>query len=116
MAGSIWTKAASQLETERQVKPRLKPLRDGSLSVIKKGINPWGEASARTYIQEQYGSLSAFASRYRFPYSAVCKALRSPVADEMAGSVAKVRQVLGLPSRPTKMAQIAARSAKRRQQ
>lgn len=96
------------------MKPRLKTLRDGSLSVVKKGTNPWGETSARTYINEHYGSLSAFATRYRFPYAAVCIALRSPVADQMAGSVAKVRQVLGLPSRPTRMAQIAERSARQR--
>lgn len=87
------------------MKPRLKRARDGGLIVIKKGLNPWGEASARTFIREQYGSLSAFAARYRFPYAAVCVALRSPSADEMDGSVAKVRQVLGLPSQPTKQAQ-----------
>ena len=86
------------------MKPRLKRSSDGGLIVIKKGLNPWGEVSARTFINEQYGSLSAFAARYRFPYAAVCVALRSPCADEMAGSVAKVRQVLGLPSRPTKQA------------
>lgn len=95
------------------MKPRLKPSRDGSLLVIRKGLNPWGEASAKTYIQEQYGSLSAFASRYRLPYSAVCIALRSARAQEMAGDVAKVRQVLGLPSRPSMMARIVATSIRR---
>lgn len=97
------------------MKPRLKRARDGGLIVIKRGDNPWGEVSARTFINEHYGSLSAFAARYRFPYAAVCTALRSSRADEMAGSVAKVRQVLGLPSRPTKQAQrIAAVKGNRR--
>lgn len=96
------------------MKPRLKQSRDGTLHVVKKGLNPWGEASARRYITEQYGSLSAFASRYRLPYAAVCIALRSPNASEMAGNVAKVRQVLGLPSKPTKMALVAAAAIRQR--
>lgn len=96
------------------MKPRLKLTRNGGLLVVKKGLNPWGEVSAKTYIKEHYGSLSAFASRYRFTYSAVCIALRSPRAQEMAGDVAKVRQVLGLTSRPSKTAQIVAAAISRR--
>lgn len=84
------------------MKPRLKLTSDGHLVVLVSGLNPWGEISARKYIQEHYGSLQRFARRYQLPYNAVCTALR-PVSrpERMAGQVAKVRAVLGLTSRPT---------------
>jgi len=82
------------------MKPRLKLSHDGGLVVIKRGQNPWGEVSARIYIDEHYGSMAAFAARYRLPYAAVRLALCSPNGNKLPGNVAKVRQVLGLPSRP----------------
>ncbi|WOI45869.1 hypothetical protein [Acidovorax sp. BLS4] len=95
-------------------KPHLKLLCSGELVVLKTGINPWNQDSARTFVREQYGSLAAFSKRFNLPYGAVCVALRSINADEMAGSVAAVRQVLGLTSSPTKMAVIAAHALQRR--
>ncbi len=84
------------------MKPRLKPTKNGGLRIVQKGLNPWGEASARKFIQEHYGSLSAFASRFGFSYSAVCTALRTSYRPaRMAGQVAEVRQALGLPSQPS---------------
>jgi len=84
------------------MKPRLKTSTNGALRVVQAGLNPWGEASARKFIQEHYGSLSAFASRFHFSYSAVCIALRtSHRPAKMAGQVAAVRQALGLPSEPS---------------
>lgn len=96
------------------MKPRLKPNQDGSLFVVRHGRNPWGEVSARKFIQEHYGSLAAFASRYRFSYGAVCIALRA-VSRPMkrAGQVATIRLVLGLPSQPSPRALISARSKRR---
>lgn len=90
------------------MKPRLKLTSSGTLIVLIPGQNPWSEVSARKYVLEQYGSLQAFATRFKFPYSSVCIALRSSGAIERAGSVSTVRQVLGLPSRPTRIAQIVA--------
>lgn len=87
------------------MKPRLKLTRDGKLNIVAMGSNPWGEVSARKYIQEHYGSLSAFATYYKFSYSAVCTALRtSHRPARMAGQVAVVRQALGLPSKPSRHA------------
>lgn len=87
------------------MKPRLKLTRDGHLIVLASGLNPWGETSARKYIQEHYGSLQGFARRYQLPYNAVCTALRPIYRPErMAGQVAKVRAVLGLTSQPTPQA------------
>ena len=65
-------------------------------------MNPWGEASARKYIQEHYGSLQGFARKYRLSYSAVCIALR-PIyrPEKKAGQVALIRTALGLSSKPT---------------
>lgn len=84
------------------MKPRLKPTKSGGLCIVQKGLNPWGEASARKFIQEHYGSLSAFAARYGFSYGAVCIALRTSYRPaKMAGQVAAVRQTLGLPSQPS---------------
>lgn len=93
------------------MKPRLKPTMKGGLCIVQKGINPWGEASARQFVQEHYGSLAAFASRYGFSYGAVCTALRSShFPTRMAGQVAAVRQVLGLPSQPSHRALLSAKA------
>ena len=96
------------------MKPRLKLSGDGGLVVIKRGQNPWGEVSARTYIDEHYGSMAAFAARYRLPYAAVRLALCSPNANRLPGNVAKVRQVLGLASRPSGRLRFAAALTARR--
>ena len=82
------------------MKPRLKRTHDGRLIVISAGSNPWGELSARKYIQEHYGSLSAFAACYHFSYGAVRHALQAS-SSRMAGQVAVIRQALGLPSNPS---------------
>ena len=84
------------------MKPRLKLTNDGHLIVLASGLNPWGESSARKYIQEHYGSLNGFAQRFHFSYNAVCKALR-PIyrPEKMAGQVAVIRMALGLKSQPT---------------
>lgn len=86
------------------MKPRLKRSSDGRLIVIKPGLNPWREHSAKRFLVEHYGSISAFSERFGFPYNAVCTALRSSTASRWAGNVATVRQVLGLPSTPSKHA------------
>lgn len=80
------------------MKPRLKRCRNGGLMVLKQGLNPWGEASAITYLVEQYGSIPAFAARWCLPASTVHAALTCPCASGMPGEIAKVRQVLGLPT------------------
>ena len=90
------------------MKPRLKPTAKGSLCILQKGLNPWGEASARKFVLEHYGSLSAFALRYGFSYGAVCTALRSNRSARMAGQVATIRQALGLPSQPSHRALLSA--------
>lgn len=97
------------------MKPRLKLTRDGHLVVLACGLNPWGENSARKYIQEHYGSLQRFARRYQLSYNAVCTALR-PIArpERMAGQVAEVRAVLGLTSRPTAQSLRVSRKQERR--
>lgn len=87
------------------MKPRLKLTSDGHLVVLVSGQNPWGETSARRYIQEHYGSLQGFARRYQLSYNAVCTALRPIYQPErMAGKVAEVRALLGLTSQPTAQA------------
>lgn len=87
------------------MKPRLKLTCDGHLVVLVTGLNPWGETSARKYIQEHYGSLQGFARHYHLSYNAVCTALR-PIyrPARMAGQVAKVRTILGLTSHPSAQA------------
>jgi len=97
------------------MKPRLKLTNDGHLLVLASGLNPWGEISARKYIQEHYGSLQGFARHYQLSYNAVCKALRPIYRPErMAGQVAEVRAVLGLNSQPTAQALRIARKQERR--
>lgn len=97
------------------MKPRLKPMRSGGLRVVQVGSNPWTEVSARQFVREHYGSLFAFAGRYRFSYGAVCVALRSNGrAMHMAGQVAVIRGVLGLPSRPSQRALQGAAAINRR--
>lgn len=87
------------------MKPRLKPTRNGGLRVVQVGSNPWAEVSARQFVREHYGSLLAFAERYHLSYGAVCIALRpSGRAMHMAGQVAVIRHLLGLPSRPSRRA------------
>lgn len=95
------------------MKPRLKRMSDGRLLVVAPGLNPWGETSARTFLLEHYGSIAAFAKRFALPYDAVCTALRGWPAPQMAGQVALVRQILGLPSNPSSTAIAAARSKAR---
>ncbi len=97
-------------------KPRLKPRNDGSLLVVRKGLNPWSEVVARKFVQEHYGTLATFAARYHFSYWAVCNALRSNhFPKRMAGKVAEVRQTLGLPSQPSHRALISANSKQQEQ-
>lgn len=96
------------------MKPRLKYAMNGRLSVVAPGRNPWGEENARKFVIEHYGSLAAFAKRYRLPYNSVVAALKVDQGSEkMAGKVAHVRQVLGLPSRPTFRATVAAQAKAR---
>jgi hypothetical protein len=90
------------------MKPRLKRSLDGHLIVVAPGLNPWGEASARKFLLEHYGSIGSFATRFGFSYDAVCAALRGRSSARMAGKVAAVRQALGLPSNPSKRALITA--------
>lgn len=99
------------------MKPRLKYTVGGQLLVISPGLNPWAEDSARKFLVEHYGSIAAFASRFGFPYRAVCTALGDSYhATRMAGNVATVRQALGLPSYPTKQALAVACSQKLRKE
>lgn len=96
---------AEEIERQAQeMKPRLKRYSDGRLAVLTPSLIPWGENSARKFLQEHYGSVSAFAIRFGFSYDAVCAALRGRSSERMAGNVATVRQVLGLPSNPSKRA------------
>lgn len=97
------------------MKPRLKLTNDGHLIVLTSGLNPWGESSARKYLQEHYGSLHGFALHFHFSYNAVCKALRPIYRPEtMAGQVAVIRMALGLKSQPLPRTTRVAASQERR--
>ncbi len=83
------------------MKPRLKLNSDGGVEVVSPGVVGWNERAARLFVRTHYGSLQAFAIRYRLPYYAVCNAVGHVQAERTAGPTATVRQMLGLKSNPT---------------
>ena len=96
------------------MKPRLKLLTTGELLVVAPGVIPWSERNAKQFLIQHYGSVKAFSERFSCSYSAAIVALASPWAAQRAGKVAKVRQLLGLPSCPTKKALISAAALERK--
>ncbi|HRL97846.1 MAG TPA: hypothetical protein PLE22_00190 [Acidovorax sp.] len=97
------------------MKPRLKLSATGELFVISPGSVLWSEKSAKLFLTQHYGSVKAFSDRFGCSYSAAIVALASPWARQRAGKVAKVRQILGLPSTPTQKALISAAALQRKE-
>ena len=97
------------------MKPRLKLRTSGAVEIVTPGTVGWTEPTARRFIRKHYGSLQAFALRYRLPYGAVCNAVGHAHAERTAGPTATVRQLLGLKSNPTRASiNLAAAQARRR--
>jgi hypothetical protein len=94
-------------------KPRLRLAAGGRIELLAPGVVGWrDEIAARSFVVRHYGTLQAFALRMGLKYSAVCAAFNTNTRTS-AGEVAKVRQLLGLPSAPT-AASIALSSAQAR--
>ena len=98
------------------MKPRLKLSSKGELLVIAPGVNPWSEQTAKLFLIEHYCSVKAFSARFGCSYTAAVVALASPWSRHRAGKVAKARNVLGLPSSPTKQELIAAAALQRKRE
>lgn len=97
-------------------KPHLKLSTKGEVVVVTPGSLPWSEQNAKLFLIQHYGSVKAFSVRCGCSYSAAIVALASPFACRRAGKVAKVRQILGLSSSPTKQAVIAASALQRKRE
>ena len=98
------------------MKPHLKLSTTGALMVVTPGLLPWSEESAKLFLIQHYGSVKAFSARFGCSYRAAVVALASPSAWKRAGKIAQVRQILGLPCRPTKQAVIAATALQRKRE
>lgn len=99
------------------MKPHLKLLLNGRISIVRKGELGWSELEAKSFVRRQYGSIQDFADRIEISPVTVYDALKSfnHHAIKQAGKVAFVRQLLGLRSNPTERClRVANALAKRR--
>lgn len=102
------------------MKPHLKLSTHGRITVLRPAIKGWLESEAKRRLQDQYGSMAAFAERFGFKYSDVLTALcvDGDHYATAAGGIASVRQALGLKSTPSKtaLAQVRAQRLRRESQ
>lgn len=87
------------------MKPRLKMMLDGRISVVQAGSLPWSGWEARALLKHRYGSVLQFATYIGVSQGSAYAALTdSSKAKRSAGQIMFVRQVLGLPTHPGPLA------------
>lgn len=83
------------------MKPRLKLLNDGSLTLVAPGLTGNSPLATRRLIWRHYGSLAAFARRFNLRYDIVCAATAARTVNT-GSKVAHVKAMLGLPARQSR--------------
>lgn len=96
------------------MKPRLKLSITGRLTLLREGLSGLNEDQTKRSLQKSHGSLLAFSRKHGVNYAGLCSSFNVQ-SERFAGNVATARQLLGLPSNPTKgNLSLAVHHAKRR--